>query len=74
MSAAERNRAMRIAYGHARRRNYRLAERWREIAGTFEVVHARQERHLTRLLIEAGDVHPDQLALPADLPGPAEAP
>ena len=61
---AERNRALRIAYGHARAGRFDLAERWHDLAASFHPVSDRQERHLTRVALEAGNVHPDQLAIP----------
>lgn len=69
----ERNRAMRVAYGHARRRRPDLARRWRDLAAGFHVVEACQEQHLTAL-IEGGGVHPGQLQLVEEAPPEAAQP
>lgn len=59
----ERNRAVRIAYGHARRAMPWLADRWIEIAFDFAPPTPRQLAHLESLLSDNPAVSPDQLSL-----------
>jgi len=57
----ERNRAMRIAYGHARRGDRRLAEEWCAIANEFARPTAQQDTRLDDLLAACAGPIPGQL-------------
>lgn len=58
---SERNRAMRVAYGHARRGDDALAGQWLAVAESFAPVLDRQRAHLDDLLGVL--IHPDQLRI-----------
>lgn len=57
----ERNRAMRVAYNHARNGNGERAEEWYEIAKSFAQPTAQQDTHLDDLLALACGPIPGQL-------------
>jgi len=57
----ERNRAMRIAYGHARNGNTERAEEWYAIARDFAQPTAQQDTRLDDLLAACAGPIPGQL-------------
>lgn len=60
----ERDRAVRIAYSHARRGDDAAAQRWLDAAGTFARPTDRQREHVARLLCAAGPaLVPGQLTM-----------
>lgn len=60
----ERDRAVRIAYGHARRGDESAARRWLDVAAGFARTSGRQAEHVADLLRASGPAHiPGQLEL-----------
>lgn len=59
----ERNRALRIAYNHARRGSHWLADRWMEWAVEFTEPSDRQLEHFQMLMTTNPAISPDQLSL-----------
>jgi hypothetical protein len=59
----ERNRAMRVAYGHARRGDAILVDAWIAAAERFLNVPDRQRQHAEALLRARNNVIPGQLSI-----------